>query len=361
VTAFVLPTTQYPSDVSDGKDRKPFSKKIVPRRSRQKSRVKKNRKKHNEAEMKRRKKLNETLEELAELCEQPRAQKAHVLRAAASRIKSLQKKIGAVKDRIALLQSSHVNLTSKNLEVEEKNHREMRTTTTNSSTQSQTGQTGVQPGSQESSLIIGSSSTDEEKKSVKMEQSLQEKDLDLTIPKLPSFDRRVHTNTDHGLDLEGKNMNTSSDEMYGFSNIQDIVEYKRRTSHVVASVLQSAQLHLNHQSLFNTSTIAECLCSGTGKILDCTPLFGEMLGYTREAIFESSRTYFSLLHRDCVNSARLVMQSLFSGNIHIHEVTKKLLTRESKVMICRTTCWISNDDEGKPAYYREILVPIESS
>jgi len=153
-----------------------------------------------------------------------------------------------------------------------------------------------------------------------------------------------------------KELDLQSQLGLAWKDIHDLVEYKKRTSQLISSVLQLAQLHINHQLIFNSSVVVELLCLVNGKIIDCNNVFCSYFNYTRDQALQTLN-FYTLTHPDSLPNMYIIVESLLSGGVQIQQATHKFMTCDGKTVSCRITLWLSGNESGPQTYLRAILEP----
>jgi len=288
----------------------------------------KNRQKHNEAEMRRRRKLNESFDELAQACGTAQAQKATVLKTAIFQIQSLEKHIHVTNLRVKAL---------KRLNSEDPLRQAPQTP--------QTDGKDVE--------ILDPTVKKEEFTMNAPDTSNLQTDLDYKHTTDEAF-RNIGGTSSPSLPEMKSEMDLQAQLGLAWKDIHDLVEYKNRTSQIISNVLQLAQLHINHQSIFSSSIVLEVLCAADGKIIDCNHVFCNFFGYQRDQAIQL--TFYQITHPDSLANTYSLVQSLLSGSTQLQQAMHKFKTADGRTVNCQVTIWLATS-EGRDPYLRIILEP----
>jgi len=272
----------------------------------------KDRKKHNEAETLRRRRMKSSFTELAKLCGMDNAGEAH--------------KAAILKAAIAKVQEMEAQL------------RDYENTKTSSS-------------SQMTSVILSSTSSSSfsTPSSILKDEGQLQSVYDSVQKVLLSETGSSSENPVNGLidyaQVKGR-------------EVKELNEYKKRAENVISSVVQLLKQQVNYHSIFNCSSVAEDIVNLDGRIIDCNLSFTRLLGYSRNRVLtDPSLTIYKVTHPDSYTLTCVFIQSLFSNSPRLSQTIKKFITADGRHVWARVTAWITQDDTGKPGVIRGVFEP----
>jgi len=316
------PIVKAPLD--DDADEKTFGKK----RKRGRGPRVKDRKKHNEAETQRRRRMKASFTELAKLCglENPsNAHKAAVLRAAIAKVKDTP--------------SSETSKSDDELEEKEK--------PTASS---------FDTGKDKDGYSISSPPCEDNKS-----DSSSDSNSSPTLDPLQFVSSRckdlLEENGVHIVSGENPVITLVQFAQNKSKEVQELTEYKKRAEGVISSVVQLLKQQINYHSVFNCSSVAEDIVNFEGRIVDCNILLCRLLGYTKVELLSPSFTFYSITHPDSLAQTTLFIHAIMSGRSRVYQVVKKYITSDQRGLWVRVTAWLARDEAGKPQCIRAILEP----
>jgi len=254
------------------------------------------RRKHNQAEKRRRNKIKETFKELASLVECSRTQKSTILRVTIDKVQSLQHRIKNLK-----LENDELRRAN---EAQQRKLQLVTSPTPPHRTVSVPGNTST-PTSVSSSLLPASSFLESDTK------------------KLPS-----KTNT--------KNTTTATPIVSNERFITPNVGY-----------------------LFFNSGIPMLITALSGKIIDCNELFASLLGYSREFLLKADTTTFQITHPDSLATSFVLVSNLLTHPTRSQRIRKRYITKTGLIWPTEMVCWISSNQTGQPEYINAIVEPVE--
>ena len=111
------------------------------------------------------------------------------------------------------------------------------------------------------------------------------------------------------------------------------------------------------QSLLHASTVPMDLCDLNGRLLDCNQLFADFLGRTRAELL--SATFFDFMHADSLTASFAMLTDLITNNRQTVRAVKRYVLRGGRVRTAQTTIWMCKDDMGMPNHVAALLEPMD--
>jgi PAS domain S-box-containing protein len=353
--------------------------------------------KHNEAEVRRRQRLNNLLLELAELVYCRKPQKSAILRVTIEKVKNMDKRIQELEAALKktqlqqndedephikrednaspdttsehLLSTGSSNHSSMSLEVSSHGSHSILTTSTSSGSSSESSpslsitfhEPPVLPGLPSLSGMDGNSSSSSHSNNNNntwSTGSVYEKQYELGSLSNPSFSASpvplaIYPQRDPSI----------------LSTVSAMQQYDQQPASTAAASRSSVPVSVSSMSLqqslgiLHTSMVPMGVIDLNGAIIDVNTLFTQFSGYSRQHLLDPSHGgLFPITHPDSLNDNYNMLSQLISAPYTIQRCMKKYLTPSGMVKQALVTCWMLKDDEGKQSNYVCCLVePVENT